>query len=87
MSSSYATWEDDENNRQIRFRMDYAIGNSDVEIVEIVPSQVTFVETSHSVGVHTSRGRKHLTQKLLESGRIESLKNEIAEGNGLFAAV
>ena len=87
MSSSYATWEDDDNHRQIRFRMDYAIGNSDIEIVEIVPSQVTFVSTRHSVGVHTCKGRKHLTKKLLDSGRIESLKNEIAENEGLFAAV
>jgi hypothetical protein len=87
MSSSFATWEDEDNNRQIRFRMDYAFGNSDIEIVEIVPCHVTFVATSQSVGVHTSKGRKHLTQKLLESGRIESLKNEIAEGKDLVAAV
>ena len=87
MSSTYATWEDDDNNRQIQFRVDYAIGNSEVEIVEIVPKQVTFVETCHNMGVHTSKGRTLLAQKLLDAGRIETLKTEIAEQEGLLAIV
>ena len=87
MNSTEMTWEDDDNNRQIRFRVDYTVGNSEVEIVEVVPTQVMFDNTSNSIGVHTLRGRAILAGQINRSGRIETLKTEIAEQAGLLTAV
>jgi hypothetical protein len=72
------TWEDDDNNRQVRFRVDFATGNSDLEIVEIVPTEVTFAD-SRKIGVHTPGGRRFLFNQIGRSGRFETLKTEIAE--------
>ena len=78
MSSTYMTWEDDDNNRQVRFRVDFTAADSNIEIVEIVPTEVTF-ENNRKIGVHTPKGRKMLTGQINRSGRLETLKTEIAE--------
>ena len=78
MSSTNMTWEDDDNNRQVRFRVDFAAGNSDIEIVEIVTTEVVF-EDQRTIGVHTPKGRKMLENQIRKSGRIETLKTEISE--------
>ena len=62
MNSANMTWEDDDNNRQVRFRVDFT-GNSDIEIVEVVPTEVVF-QDNRTIGVHTPMGRKVLSQQL-----------------------
>lgn len=86
MGSACMTWEDEENNRQIRFRVDYTIGNSEIEIVDVVPTEVIF-EDSRCVGIHTAKGRDMLLKQIQRSGRIETLKSEIAELDELLAVV
>lgn len=78
MSSTCMTWEDDDNNRQVRFRVDFTTEDSNIEIVEIVPTEVTFAD-SRSIGVHTPKGRQLLVDQISRSGRLETLKTEIAE--------
>jgi len=78
MSSTYMTWEDDDNNRQVRFRVDFTTGNSDLEIVDIVPTEVTFSDR-RKIGVHTPAGRRILANQINKSGRMETVKSEIAE--------
>ena len=72
------TWEDDDNNRQVRFRVDFTTADSNIEIVEIVPTEVAFADNT-TIGVHTDKGRQLLVDQIVRSGRMETLKTEIAE--------
>lgn len=78
MNSTQLTWEDDDNNRQVRFQVQFTTGNSEIEIAEIVPTEVEFTD-GRKIGVHTETGRKLLTRQITQSGRLETLKTEIAE--------
>ena len=80
MSSTYMTWEDDDNNRQVRFRVDFSAADSNIEIVDIVPTEVSFAD-DRRIKVHTPKGRQILAGQISRSGRLETLKTEIAEKN------
>lgn len=79
MQSTIAKWEDDENNRQVQYSVDYTIENGSIEIVNVTPRQVDFTcETKDSVGVHTAKGKIHLASKIQASGHLDRIKSEIA---------
>ena len=86
MSSINMTWEDDEYSRQVRFRVDYTVGKSGIEIVDIVPTEVAF-EDKDNIRVHTDKGRSMLKSQLASSGRFETLEAEIIEKEGLLKSV
>jgi len=86
MNSINMTWEDDDHSRQVRFRVDYTVGNSGVEIEDIVPTEVAF-EDKENIRVHTDKGRLMLKNQLASSGRFETLQAEITEKQGLLNSV
>ena len=83
MGSYAATWEDEDNNRQIQFSVDYTIESGSVEIESITPTKVSFISADtntciRSVGVHTAAGREMLANHFRASGDIQRLADEIA---------
>ena len=78
MNSTEMAWEDDDNNRQVQFQANYTTENKEIEIAEIVPTEVIFTD-GRKIGVHTETGRKVLARQITQSGRLETLKTEIAE--------
>ena len=88
MNSTIAKWEDDENNRQVQYSVDYTIENGSIDIVNVTPRQVDFAcETKNSVGVHTAKGKSLLAEKIQASGHLNQVKNEIAAKEGLLTNV
>ena len=84
--STLATWEDEANNRQIQFSVDYVIENGAIEIKTVTPEKVSFVcpETNtcyRTVGVWTQSGRNLLAGAFHDSGATEHLRNAIASPN------
>ena len=83
MGTFLATWEDEENNRNIQFSVQYATENSEVSLLKITPTKVSFVcpETNtciRSIGVHTESGRDLLVHRFSTTDRIAQLKTAIA---------
>lgn len=85
MNSTQMTWEDDDNNRQVRFRVDFNVGKSDIEIVDVVPTEVAFEDKT--IGVHTEKGRLMLKSQMAAAGRFETLQSEIVEKEGLLSSI
>ncbi len=92
MGTFLATWEDEENNRNIQFSVDYRTENSNVEIVNVTPVKISFTcpETNtcvRSMGVHTETGRRQLAQRFLSSDKIVELKQQISARTATLTAV
>lgn len=84
MGSYAATWEDEDNNRQIQFSVEYSTETGSVEIETITPTKVSFIcpETNtctRSVGVHTESGREMLANHFRANGDLQQLADEIAK--------
>jgi len=84
--STLATWEDESNNRQIQFSVEFVIENGAIEIKTITPEKVSFVcaETNtcyRTVAVWTESGRSLLANAFYESGALDQLRNAIASPN------
>lgn len=85
MNSCQATWEDTENNRQVDLVVSYQVDSTRVEISNVTPTRVNFLcpttgKVTRSIGVWTNGGRRVLGRQLKAAGRLNSLKQEIAEG-------
>lgn len=85
MNSCQATWEDEENNRRVELVVNYRHDATRVEINDVTPTRVHFLcptsgSTTRSIGVWTDGARRILARQIGAAGRLESLKNEIAEG-------
>ena len=83
MKTIKTMWEDEENNRQIHFSVQYDLKNDSIEILSITPEKVSFVDpqsstVERSIGVHTEKGKQMLAARLVEA-RGEQLKIRIAE--------
>ena len=83
MGTYNATWEDEDNNRQIHFSVAYSTENGTVTLESVTPTKVSFIcpETNtclRSVGVHTSAGRGMLGKYVVEHADMDRLKSEIA---------
>ena len=84
-----AQWEDEENQRQIQFSIDYSIESSTVVLDRVTPVKVTFTcpesnTVLRSVAVHTAKGASMLRNQLAQSGKLEELAFEIGEKHGLL---
>ena len=86
MNSMIAKWEDEENNRQVQYSVDYSIESDNIEIVNVTPRQVDFTNQTPSIGVHTTKGKIHLAEKIKNSGHLNLVKNQIAEKEGILSA-
>ena len=78
-----ATWEDEDNNRQIQFSVDYSAENGSVEIENITPTKVSFIcpesnTCTRTIRVHTATGREMLAKHFRASGNVQRLADEIA---------
>ena len=87
MNSMIAKWEDEENNRQVQFSVDYSIESDNIEIVNVTPRQVDFTNDKNSIGVHTAKGKMHLAEKIKASGHLDLVKNQIAEKEGVLSNI
>ncbi len=84
MNNMVTKWEDEENNRNVQYSVNYTIESDGIEIVDVTPRQVDFVGQERSVGVHTTKGRIHLAEKIKQSGHIDLIKQQIANKEGLL---
>ena len=78
-----AKWEDDENNRQVAFSVEYARKDDAIEIQALTPKQVTFLcpesnEPVRTIGVWTNKGRELLKGQLHQSGQLDSIEKQIS---------
>jgi hypothetical protein len=86
MNNCQATWEDAENNRRVELVVNYRLDATRVEINNVTPTRVTFLcptsgKPTRSIGVWTNGGRRVLSRQLKASGRLNSIKEEIASGS------
>lgn len=75
-------WEDEENNRQVAFQVEYTRRNNAVEIQSLTPKQVTFLcpesnRPLRSIGVWTDKGRELLAEQFRASAQIAQVEKEI----------
>ena len=85
MNSCQATWEDAENNRQVELVVNYRLDATRFEIKDVTPTRVNFLcptsgKTTRSIGVWTNGARRVLTRAIKESGRLNTLPQEIVDG-------
>ena len=89
MSNTIAIWEDEENNRNIQFSMEYSVENGSVNIFNVTPTKVSFIcpesnTVTRSISVHTDAGRELLANKIKNSGQLDSIATEIASREGML---
>ena len=75
-------WEDEENNRQVAFSVEYTRKNDSIAIEKLTPKQVTFLcpeskNPLRTIGVWTDGGRDLLVSQLRESGQLTQMEQEI----------
>lgn len=68
MNTVQTVWEDDDNNRKVEMTIEYVISNQTIEIQDVAPTRVTFVEPTskdeiRSVGVWTRSGAEMLVRQ------------------------
>src|SRR5829696_1241126 len=85
MKNCHATWEDEENNRQVELVVNYRLDATRVEINDVTPTRVNFLcptsgSTTRSIGVWTNGARRVLSRAIEASGRLTTLPQEIANG-------
>lgn len=85
-----AQWNDENVTRNVHFSIDYSVKNSVLSIDAIKPTKVCILDDSsesvlRTIGVHTAKGRKMLTEQLKSSGQLEEFSSEIARRCGLLA--
>ena len=82
MQTVEANWEDEENNRQVAFAVEYARKDDSVEIRALTPKHVTFLcpESNNplrTIGVWTDTGRELLANQLHASGHLSKLEDQV----------
>jgi hypothetical protein len=82
MQTIETQWEDEENNRQVAFAVEYIRKNDAIEIQSLTPKQVTFLcpqsnAPLRSIGVWTEKGQQLLAKQFRASEQIAELEKEI----------
>lgn len=85
MKSYQATWEDAEASRHVELVVNYRLDSKRVDINDVTPIRVTFFcpqsrQPQRSVRVWTEGGRRLLARLAAKSGRLDTLAQEIADG-------
>lgn len=83
MHTIETNWEDEENNRQVSFAVQFTRKENAVEIQSITPKQVTFLcpqsnAPLRSIGVWTEKGRQLLAEQFQASGRFADVEATLA---------
>lgn len=84
MDSYEACWEDEENNRHIKMRIEFSRNSEAIHVNSITPEEVSFLcsETKlplHSIRIHREKARNILLQQYHESGHAAGLDAEIQQ--------
>jgi len=82
MQQIETSWEDEENNRQVSFTVQYTREENSIAIEKLTPKQVTFLcpeskSPLRTIGVWTDKGRDLLVNQLNESEHLATIKQEI----------
>lgn len=82
MQQIETSWEDEENNRQVSFAVQYTREENSIAIEKLTPKQVTFLcpeskSPLRTIGVWTDKGRELLVSQLHESGQVAKFEQEI----------
>lgn len=90
MGTVQMTWEDEENNRQVRLTAEYSVASDSLTIRSITPTQVSFLcptsgDALRTVRVWTDKGRELLARAFRGSDQFDALLTELAEQAGLTA--
>lgn len=83
MHTIETNWEDEENNRQVSFAVQFTRKENAVEIQSITPKQVTFLcpqsnAPLRSIGVWTEKGRQLLAEQFQASGTFADVEATLA---------
>ncbi len=83
MQTIEASWEDDENNRQVAVSVGFTRSGDTVEIHAVTPKQVTFLcpqskSPLRSVGVWTDKGRELLADQVCNVQLITQIETALA---------
>lgn len=83
MGIQQVNWEDEENNRIVNLEVRYTVNGSEVQVDEVAPTKVEFVDATskevvRAVKVWTEAGRKLLRRQYLNTTSIEDLQTRIA---------
>lgn len=86
MGTYVTNWEDEENNRIVGLAVDYKLDNDQVELLEVTPSFVTFIDPQSNlpirrINVHTNGGRRVLAKAYTERVGTDKLEQEIVNSN------
>lgn len=89
MNFCQVSWEDEEKNRKVLFRVEYTTAGSTVDIAAITPESVTFLcsETQQplrTIRLWTEKARAMLVRQYKESGKFAELIQGL--GDREFAA-
>ncbi len=77
-----ANWEDEEHNRIVELSVEYLLDDDQLQLVNVTPLTVNFVDPQSRVShrtlrVHTESGRQVLRNAHLRKGGIERLEQEL----------
>jgi hypothetical protein len=85
MMSFTTNWEDEESNRILELAVECIVDGELVEVRDVTPRRVTFVDAAtsepvRSIGVHTQSGRDHLVQVCHSRGAMDHIRSVALEG-------
>lgn len=84
MNFCQVSWEDEEKNREVLFRVEYTTKNSTVHVSAITPERVTFKcpetrQPVRSIRLWTDKARKMLVRQYEESGKLAEMRERLAD--------
>jgi hypothetical protein len=84
MMSFTTNWEDEESNRILELAVQCRVDGQSVQIREVTPQRVTFVDPAtseplRSIGVHTTSGREHLIRVCHSRGAFDHIRGAALE--------
>jgi hypothetical protein len=83
MESYALSWEDEENNRVVAFSVEYRVQEDQLQIGEITPTSVSFVDAVGSsvrqISVWTDKGRELLARQYQQAVGPNHVRNLIEE--------
>ncbi len=75
------TWDDPAHNRTIQVDVSFTLSETGVEINEITPTNVIIRSDNgapRTIGVHTEKGRQHLSDLISKKALTEAIETEFA---------
>lgn len=78
MNFCQVSWEDEDKNRKVLFRVEYTTANGAVDVSAVTPESVTFLcpETQkplRSIRLWGEKARTMLVRQFRESGRMDAI--------------